>query len=99
MIDQLSEIVHTQNPASSLSFVPEQRCFYITGFPDMHYPECVEILSQVKSHDWSLTFEEKTAQGIIIFQLIPVCDFQNFIPSCRTLAALRTKVRHIATRR
>jgi hypothetical protein len=34
--------------------------------------ECVGILSQVKSHYHIWIFKEKTAQGIMILQLIPV---------------------------
>jgi hypothetical protein len=71
MVDQLSEILYTRNPAMSLVFAPEQRCLHITGFPEMCQSECIGILSEVKSPHWDLTFKGKTAQGIIIIQFIP----------------------------
>lgn len=69
-VDQLSEILHTHNPATTLSFDSEQKCLHITGLPDMDDSECVRILSQFQSDTWILVFEEKTAQGIIIIKLV-----------------------------
>lgn len=53
----------------------------------------------VKSHAWSLTFKGKTAQRIVIFQLMPVVTSKNFTPTRRTLDALRTIAGQLAARR
>jgi hypothetical protein len=77
MVDRLLEILRTRNPAVSLLFVPEQKCFHIIGFPDMQDSECVEMLSQVKSDAFYLEFMGKTTQGIIISQLVPISPIRS----------------------
>ncbi|BCR99830.1 uncharacterized protein AKAW2_50172A [Aspergillus luchuensis] len=55
-----------------ISFVPEQNCFHISGFLDMHRSECLEILSQVRSPYYDMKVKGGSAQGNIIFQLVPI---------------------------
>lgn len=70
MVEGLSRLLYRRNPAMSLSFVPEQKCFHITGFPDMDGLECDEMLAQVESQYRHWRFREKTDQGIIIIELV-----------------------------
>lgn len=53
-----------------ISFVPEQNCFHISGFPDMPLSECVKILSQVRSPYYYMKVKGESTHGIIIFQLV-----------------------------
>lgn len=77
-IDRLSEILYDRNSAMSLFYDSEQKCLHITGFPDMDYSECVGILYHVQSNARNLLFKEKTAQGIIIIQLVPRLSERDF---------------------
>lgn len=100
VVDRLAEILCDHNPASSLSFFPEQRCFHISGFPDMYPSECLEIFSQVKSTSYDLKFQRKSAEGIIIFRLMDKnwgnLFQKSFGGTDRTSAAIRARIQLLA---
>lgn len=71
LVDGITHTLRTRNEAVLL-YIPEQKCFQLSGFPETQRRECIEILRQVQSDAFWLSIKEETDQDIILFQLIPI---------------------------